>query len=389
MAGLAIFRRDRATASRFRARPTAASRGPRRFASIAIPAVQAFSPTVTIRDDGTIGVTYYDFRNNTSDPTTLPTDLWLDAVERRRRPGARATFPGRSTCPSHRCAQGLFLGDYHALTSIGATFVPFYVQTNNGNLANRTDVFASLVNSPGTAAKAAPRRRAEADRGREAAPPGSDHAGTASSACRRPRSACSICAGFGHGGVRRPPTVAPGAGARDAAARRIYSASATRVPCSIARLASSSSATSAPPISWCADAAPRRARRPARAAAPGRRRSRSCRRRAARGLPSTRDVQPGVVDALVLDAGEHRHAALLEQRAADPAGRLGEAGADLRVLALQQPHLARRRRARAAACRPPRCAYVGVDAPLVAERGDRGIVDARRRSRVRPARRPR
>ena len=51
------------------------------------------------------------------------------------------------------------------------------------------------------------------------------------------------------------------------------------------------------------------------------------------------DVQTGVVDALVLDAGEHRDAALLEQRAADPAGRLGEAGADLARLALQQPHL--------------------------------------------------
>ena len=33
------------------------------------PSVQAFSPTVTVRDDGTIGVTYYDFRNNTTDPT--------------------------------------------------------------------------------------------------------------------------------------------------------------------------------------------------------------------------------------------------------------------------------------------------------------------------------
>jgi hypothetical protein len=52
-------------------------------------------------------------------------------------------------------ALGLFIGDYHALTSIGTTFVPLFVQTNNGNLANRTDVFATLVNSAGTATKAA------------------------------------------------------------------------------------------------------------------------------------------------------------------------------------------------------------------------------------------
>ena len=33
------------------------------------PAVQAFVPTVHIRDDGTIGVTYYALRNNTTAPT--------------------------------------------------------------------------------------------------------------------------------------------------------------------------------------------------------------------------------------------------------------------------------------------------------------------------------
>jgi hypothetical protein len=52
-------------------------------------------------------------------------------------------------------ANGLFLGDYHALVSSGATFVPFYVRTNSGNPGNRTDVLAGLVNSSGTAAKAA------------------------------------------------------------------------------------------------------------------------------------------------------------------------------------------------------------------------------------------
>ena len=58
------------------------------------------------------------------------------------------------------------------------------------------------------------------------------------------------------------------------------------------------------------------------------------------------DVQSGVVDPLVLDAGNHRHAALLEQRAPDPAGGLREALADLARLALQQPDLARRADAR-------------------------------------------
>ena len=115
-----------------------------------VPAVQAFTPTVNVRGDGTIGVTYYDLRNNTNDPATLPTDYWL----------ARST-DGVNWLETHVSgpfdlaiapnARGLFLGDYQALISIGNLFVPFYVQTNNGNTSNRTDVFVSLANSAATA----------------------------------------------------------------------------------------------------------------------------------------------------------------------------------------------------------------------------------------------
>lgn len=37
---------------------------------------QAFTASVEVANDGTIGVTYYDFRNNTADPSTLPTDYF-------------------------------------------------------------------------------------------------------------------------------------------------------------------------------------------------------------------------------------------------------------------------------------------------------------------------
>ena len=119
-----------------------------------VAGVPAFSPTVAIRDDGTFGITYYDFRNNTSDPSMLQTDLWLaqsaDGMTWRE---SHVTGPvDLSIAPN---AQGLFLGDYHALASIGTTFVPFYVKTNNGDLANRTDVFAGRVSSAGTSVKSA------------------------------------------------------------------------------------------------------------------------------------------------------------------------------------------------------------------------------------------
>ena len=115
------------------------------------PAVQAFIPAVTIRDDGVIGVTYFDFRSNTSAVETLLTDYWLaqstDGVTWRE---SRVAGPFNYAIAP--VARGLFLGDYMGLTSVGATFVPFYTTTNDGNFGNRTDVFATLATSPGSAA---------------------------------------------------------------------------------------------------------------------------------------------------------------------------------------------------------------------------------------------
>jgi hypothetical protein len=101
--------------------------------------VPAFVPAVAIRADGTYGVSYYDFRNNTADPSTLLTDYWL------ARPTDGITWlESHITGPFDLAAApnsgGLFLGDYQALTSSGTLFLPFYVQTNTGNPVNRTDV---------------------------------------------------------------------------------------------------------------------------------------------------------------------------------------------------------------------------------------------------------
>jgi hypothetical protein len=105
-----------------------------------IPATAAFTPTVHVRSDGVIGVTYYDFRNNTSDSATLPTDYWIatstDALTFRE-----AHLSGPFDLDLAPDAGGAFLGDYQALTSSGGDFLPFFVQTNAGGVGNRTDVF--------------------------------------------------------------------------------------------------------------------------------------------------------------------------------------------------------------------------------------------------------
>jgi hypothetical protein len=95
-------------------------------------------------------VSYYDFRNNTIDLSTLFTDYWL-----ARSTDGITWLESHITGPFDRAiapnSGGLFLGDYQALTSIGTVFLPFYVQTNAGNTANRTDVFSTLASSAGSA----------------------------------------------------------------------------------------------------------------------------------------------------------------------------------------------------------------------------------------------
>lgn len=109
------------------------------------PGVVAFLPQVHVLANGTIGVAYYDFRSDTPDPTTLPTDYWLarstDGVNWTE---TRVAGPFDLTFAPD--AGGLFLGDYMGLQGAGTTFLSLHVRTT-GNLANRTDVFFTRVPS--------------------------------------------------------------------------------------------------------------------------------------------------------------------------------------------------------------------------------------------------
>lgn len=105
-----------------------------------VASVPAFTPSIAVRADGTIGISYFDFRNNTPNLSTLITDCWLST-----------SSDGANWTEQHLCgpfdmdlapnAEGLFIGDYQALGVIGQTFVPFFAQTNNQGTANRTDIY--------------------------------------------------------------------------------------------------------------------------------------------------------------------------------------------------------------------------------------------------------
>ena len=106
----------------------------------------AFTPAVSVSGDGTVAVTYYDFRNNTSDPNTLPTDSWIvySTDHGATWGGEQRITPvsfDMDTAPVAPAARGHFLGEYEGLTHSGNTFLPFFAQTNSGNTVNSTDIF--------------------------------------------------------------------------------------------------------------------------------------------------------------------------------------------------------------------------------------------------------
>ena len=141
---------------------------------------QAFTGSVHVDERGVIDVTYYDFTRDDPAGGPLDTDYWSTAS----RTGGLSFTPRERitdeafdmrTAPD---ALGFFVGDYEGLTSVGRAFAPTFVLANDGNLANRTDVFSTTVRPSfgrralGRAALARPRVSAGADRlqGRVAIP---------------------------------------------------------------------------------------------------------------------------------------------------------------------------------------------------------------------------
>jgi hypothetical protein len=109
---------------------------------------QAFLPAIDVGGDGTIGVFYYDFRNNTSNPDTLPTTAFLihshDGGQTWEENQLAAPFD-LETAPlsvSTLSEPGYFIGDYQGLAARGDGFLAAFAITNNGDLNNRTDIAA-------------------------------------------------------------------------------------------------------------------------------------------------------------------------------------------------------------------------------------------------------
>ncbi len=107
--------------------------------------IPAFTPTLTVLQDGTVGVAYYDLPQAGSS-TYQPTDFWL-ATSRDLVTWQRTRLAGDFDLRIAPDAGGLFLGDYQGLVGSNSTLVTLYVRTNNGDTTNRTDVYADRLDA--------------------------------------------------------------------------------------------------------------------------------------------------------------------------------------------------------------------------------------------------
>jgi hypothetical protein len=118
--------------------------------------VQAFTPTVNVRADGVIAVTYFDLRNNkTPADSHLYADCWMVTSSDGGTSFTEQHLSGSFDLYNAPDSEGLFLGDYQALVSTGSggAFLPFYAQPALGSVV-QTDAFISFPPSPAAAAAA-------------------------------------------------------------------------------------------------------------------------------------------------------------------------------------------------------------------------------------------
>ncbi|HEX4584049.1 MAG TPA: sialidase family protein [Burkholderiaceae bacterium] len=116
--------------------------------------VPAFDPAVTVRGDGEIGLTYYDFRGSLS--SGLPVSYWLARSSDGGATWIESMIDGPFDLSGAPIVQGqYFLGDYQALQWAGSDFLPFYAKTSAASTGPTDVFFNSLPIVHGQAARQA------------------------------------------------------------------------------------------------------------------------------------------------------------------------------------------------------------------------------------------
>lgn len=92
------------------------------------PAADAFTPSIAVASDGTVGVAYYDLRTNDASPG-LPTSYWFASrAAACTSPSSWSEVPVGGTFDMEKApiARGYFLGDYEGIATSGRDFLLLY-----------------------------------------------------------------------------------------------------------------------------------------------------------------------------------------------------------------------------------------------------------------------
>jgi hypothetical protein len=102
------------------------------------PTTQAFTPSIEVASDGTLGITHYDLRNNTDDGgATLPTDYWFLHSHDDGAAWTESRITARSfDMRNAPFSRGLFTGDYEGLAVRDGDFLSLFSQPHGNDPAS-------------------------------------------------------------------------------------------------------------------------------------------------------------------------------------------------------------------------------------------------------------
>jgi hypothetical protein len=103
-----------------------------------VPTTQAFTASIEVLADGTLGVTHYDLRSNTADGgATLPTDYWFLHSHTDGASWAESRItPTSFDMRDAPFARGLFTGDYEGLAVQDGNFLTLFSQPHENDPAS-------------------------------------------------------------------------------------------------------------------------------------------------------------------------------------------------------------------------------------------------------------
>ncbi|GAC1524323.1 MAG: sialidase family protein [Thermoleophilaceae bacterium] len=130
--------------------------GPR---PVATPATQAFLPSLAVAGDGTVGVSWDDFRNDRPGSRELTTDVFFahshDGGSSWQESHVAGSFDTLTAAPTDSTnVAGRFLGDFQAIAGLPAGFGAVFAQGRPQAVHGGTDIFFARLDQPGGGASA-------------------------------------------------------------------------------------------------------------------------------------------------------------------------------------------------------------------------------------------